>query len=218
MKRVHILAEGQTEESFINNILQPHLATYSIHLTPIIVQTKRIISGPKSKGGINKYHPFKKDIQRLLHDTNVVRVTTMIDFYGLRDDFPGYTTRPHHSKYDMVTHVERALANDINHPRFLPFIALHEFEALLFSQTSEIARTFPHLKIAQPLERIRKKFRTPEEINDNPTTNPASRIKELVPEYQKPAHGTLIVERIGLSRIRQECPHFNEWLTQLENL
>jgi Domain of unknown function (DUF4276) len=40
---------------------------------------------------------------------------------------------------------------------------------------------------------------------------------DLVPGYEKPLLGSLAVQEIGLIRIRRECPHFNEWLDQLES-
>jgi len=57
-----------------------------------------------------------------------------------------------------------------------------------------------------------------EEINDNPATVPSRRLLTLFPSYQKTFHGPLIVKKTGLEKIREECRHFNQWLTQLENL
>jgi hypothetical protein len=75
----------------------------------------------------------KRDLQRLLADTGAERITTMLDYYGLPDDFPGLANRPSGNCYQRVEHVERAFQGDIAHPRFLPYLALHEFEALLFT-------------------------------------------------------------------------------------
>jgi hypothetical protein len=57
-----------------------------------------------------------------------------------------------------------------------------------------------------------------EDINDSPHTAPSKRITHVVPSYNKTAEGITIASDIGLQKIRQECPHFNAWLTQLENL
>jgi len=64
---------------------------------------------------------------------------------------------------------------------------------------------------------IRDTFTTLEEINDSPVTAPSKRVEALVPGYEKPLLGVLAVLEIGLSRIREECPHFDGWLTQLES-
>ena len=96
---------------------------------------------------------------------------------------------------------------------------LHEFEALLFSAPSEIAKAFPEKDESQELQRIKTAHRNnPEEINDNETTAPSKRILRFYPNYDKVFQGSAIIQQIGLEVIRAECPHFNEWLTKLESL
>jgi hypothetical protein len=98
-------------------------------------------------------------------------------------------------------------------------LTLHEYEGLLFSSPVEIAKTLQgDGNMEARLMRIRRDFKTPEEINDNPNTAPHSRIEQLLPGYNKPLYGVLIAARIGLERIRTECPHFNQWLTRLEGI
>ncbi len=58
----------------------------------------------------------------------------------------------------------------------------------------------------------------PELINDGKFTAPSKRIIKEIPEYDKVNAGPLIVEKIGLDVLRRGCPHFNEWLTKLEDL
>jgi hypothetical protein len=36
--------------------------------------------------------------------------------------------------------------------------------------------------------------------------------------YRKVAMGKTISEAIGIAVIRRQCPHFNDWLTKLEQL
>ncbi|VAX40738.1 hypothetical protein MNBD_PLANCTO02-1158 [hydrothermal vent metagenome] len=43
-------------------------------------------------------------------------------------------------------------------------------------------------------------------------------IEKLNPAYRKIAMGKVIAESIGIQTIRKQCPHFNDWLTTLENL
>ena len=66
--------------------------------------------------------------------------------------------------------------------------------------------------------KIRDRFKSPEEIDDNPLSIPSRRLLDLFPSYQKVTHGPLIVKRIGLEKIRKECSHFNQWISQLEEL
>ena len=65
-------------------------------------------------------------------------------------------------------------------------------------------------------EAVRATVATPEEINDRPEFAPSKRIADLFPAYKKTLHGPTTAARIGLNKIREECPHFNEWLKKLE--
>jgi len=214
---VHILVEGPTEEGFVKRVLQDHLEHHGIYANPVIVTTKRVESGPNFKGGISTYDRVRDDAKRLLGDTRAKLVTTLIDYYGLPADFPGKSTArgmPH----QKVAIVESAFQNDISHPKFLAYLSLHEFEALLFASPDEIARALNDMTMAKALLGIRKAFPTPEDINDNPATSPSKRILERFPRYNKVYFGSVIARRIGLKRLRDECPHFNDWVTRLESV
>jgi len=118
--------------------------------------------------------------------------------------------------------VRDALAEDLKHRvdqrRFVPFVIMHEFEGLLFSDCSAFSRAIFRPELETKLQSIRDQFATPEEINDSLETAPSKRVLRLVPGYQKPLLGVLAALEIGLARIRAECPHFNSWLTRLELL
>ena len=217
MKKVLILVEGQTEEAFVKRVLAIHLVPYDILVNPIILTTKIVVNGPDSKGGSVSYRKVKREVQRLLGDTSTHLVTTMLDFYGLKNDFPmrdNSTGNPH----EKVSRVEAAFNHDIDNPRFFSYFSLHEFEGLLFSSPSDIARIFNEPVKESILRRIRNSFPTPEDINDNPGTTPSKRICKEFPHYEKVFHGTAIASNIRLDMIRGECPHFNEWLTRIERL
>ena len=78
MKRVLVLVEGQTEETFVRDVLAPHLLDRNVALIPKILVTKRVKSGGHFKGGVTSYDKVKGDVQRLLADTHAERVTTML--------------------------------------------------------------------------------------------------------------------------------------------
>ncbi len=215
--RVIILVEGQTEERFVKTILEPYLLAKMIYPIVTILNTKRVKDGPNFKGGVPNYQKVKNDLSNLFRDTSVKAVTTMFDYYALPTDFPGYGTQTGNC-YEKVSHLENAFAQDINKEVFLPYLQLHEFEALLFSSVEEIADTMPNGdRKRADLETIRKSYATPEEINNSPETCPSKRLIKLFPEYTKVVYGTLISGNIGLDAIRRECPHFNEWLTSIES-
>lgn len=218
MRRILILVEGQAEATFVREVLAPHLSNLGVYPVAKLATTKRVKSGSDFKGGVRTYGKVKNDLLRLLPDSNAALVTTMLDFYGLPQDFPGRKKMPGGSCYERVVHLESEFQKDIRHRKFLPYLELHEFEAMMFVSPGEIAKLFPKQDVKEELLTIKSEFQSPEEINDNPNTAPSKRLVSLLPQYQKPLHGPLVILEIGLERIRGECPHFNEWLEKLEAL
>jgi hypothetical protein len=183
IKKVLILVEGPTEETFIRDTLAPYLTTLGIY--------------------IRTYGKVKNDILRLLTDTSAAAITTFFDYYGLPTDFLGYNqclaiTQCH----DRITLLENAFSENINDRRFIPYIQLHEFEALMFSSPREIAKVFPASNKECELQSIAAQFKTPEEINNSPVTAPSKRLLKLFRDYSKVIHGPLVIKRIGLDKIR----------------
>lgn len=219
MTRAYALVEGQTEETFIKRVLGPHLAGLDIHLKPILASTKRAKDGRKFKGGVTRYEPVRKDLRRLLEDRGAAAVTTMLDYYGIPEDFPGVSSLPRSgSCYDRVAHLEEALKRDLGDPRLRPYLSLHEFEALLLVSPVDLGTVLLDGGAADRLAAEVLSFRSPEEVDDGPETHPATRILRQIPGYRKALYGPLVVERIGLDLLRRKCPHFDSWLTWLERL
>jgi len=219
MKKVLIYVEGQTEETFVNCVLGPHLRkTCGIELTPTLARTKRTASGETFKGGIVSYEKVKRDIRYLLNDSSAVLVTTMIDYYGLPQDFPGKTSLPPGSPYVRVQYLEQEFKKDIGNTKFLPFLVLHEFEALVLVQPENLCKVLPGQedKVSQLIKTIGAKL--PEEINEGLQTHPSKQIERHLRGYSKPLHGPRVVEHTGLTTIRSKCQHFDRWLKQLEAL
>jgi hypothetical protein len=217
-KRALILVEGQTEERFVKDVLGPLFFGQELFLHPTILVTKRVKDGPNFKGGIINFARFKNDAQRLLNSAAGALVTTMVDYYGLPEDFPGMDSRPSHgTAIQRVTHVEDAVAKHFESPQnFLPFFVLHEFEALLFSSLTELPQVLIEPRKKKEFEAIRASVGSPEEINERPDFAPSKRIIRLFPSYKKTVHGPMTAARIGIQNIRAECPHFNGWLQKLE--
>lgn len=218
MRKILLLVEGQTEETFVKTVLNPHLETFDRYAVPKIIATKIVKRGNQFKGGVPSYDNVRRQISRLLGDTSAVAIGTLIDYYALPPSFPGKNTIQGTTAVDRVEYLENQLKTDISERRFIPYYSLHEFEALLFSSPQEIANTLTAPQKAADLQAIRLMFSSPEQINDNPLTCPSARIRTLFPEYQKPLHGSLVTQRIGLQRIRTECSHFSQWLGLLERV
>lgn len=219
VKRLRVLVEGQTEETFVRNLLGPHLLLSGLVMEPIVVSTKRIKAGGKFKGGITSYQQVRREIRILLQDRGAAAVTTMIDFYGLPEDFPGRArVSAGGSCYERVAILEEAFQADIDHKLLLPYFSLHEFEALLLASPPDIGKALPGQPAMDRLAEDLQAFASPEEVNDGPETHPAARIQRSVTGYQKRLHGPVIAERIGLAVLRARCRHFDDWLRRLEGL
>lgn len=147
------------------------------------------------------------------------RVSTMIDLYALPSNFPRYEeAKEVQNIYKKVEFLEAALFDDINDSRFIPYIQVHEFEALIFADPSKLEIDYlGHEEGIKDLVALSKKHK-PEEINDNPETAPSKRIKQAVPTYDKCFSAASTTKEIGLDVMRSKCKHFDEWLTKLESL
>ena len=217
-RTVIIHVEGQTEANYVNVVLRDHLRSFDIHPQPIIMSTKRLISGKKFKGGITSFEKVEPELRSLLRASHAIAVTTMYDFYALPEDFPGMQgiaiIRPHL----QASYLELALSQQINNPKFIPYLQVHEFEAILFSDTKPFAE-FYGAATATGIANILLGFQdNPELINNHRDTSPSHRIADLIDGYDKATDGPLLAAEIPLSVIRSKCPHFNAWITTLEGL
>jgi len=222
MIRLHITAEGQTEQAFVKTVLTPHLAGFDVFADARCVLTSKDKRAAKEyRGGLLSYDKAKKDIQNWLKEDNhsECRFTTMFDLYALPDDFPGYADSIRETdKYKRVEMLEQAMEQDINDPRFIPYIQLHEFEALILADPQQL--DWEYLEHDRPINSLKSMIggQNPELINDGPTTVPSKRILAEIPEYDKVTAGIAVAAKIGLSTLRQKCRHFGDWLAGLEQL
>lgn len=201
----------------MNLVLKEHCLKRSVAAIPRILVTKQVGSGPNFKGGVGSWKQIRQDIENLLGDTNAAGITTLIDYYGLPNDVPGMAARkPKASSKARVDHVEAAMSKDIANRRFRPYLMLHELEAMLFADIAKWQHRFEDAAIAK-LKRDVKGLE-PEEINETPHGAPSKRILRRLETYQKPLHGPDSLNDIGLEAIRDACPHFDEWLTWVEEL
>jgi len=214
---VLVLVEGQTEERFVKDVLAPHFYALDLFFDPRLLVTKRVKHGASFKGGVTSYGKFRNDLTRLLAEANARPVTTLLDYYGLPADFPGMTSRPAGPPIRRVAHVEHEMSKALGSPRnFLPFLALHEFEAWLFASSEELPKTMTQPERRGAFAAIRQSFGGPEQINERPHAAPSKQILQLFPAYRKVLHGPATAQRIGIETIRAECPHFAAWIGELE--
>ena len=223
MIRLNFIVEGQTEQLFVHDVLKNHLSFFEVYTFVRRVETGKR-KGKIYRGGMTGYKKAKNDILNWMKEDKdpQARFTTMFDLYALPPSFPNTDeSKSIKDPYKRVEKLEQAFQKDINDHRFLPYIQLYEYEALLLSDPNSFKYVFP--KSTSQIESLKKmanQFQTPEHINDKNETAPSKRIIKEIPEYAdlKTTAGPLIAKKIGLKVMREKCRHFDSWLCRLENL
>ena len=225
MARLYLFAEGQTEQTFADNLLKPHLAQHNVFMNKPLRIAHAKKKGRVHRGGGRNYAPMKNDLTRFLKQDRAKDAffTTMIDLYAIHPDFPGLAEAEdmRQNPLERVRFLEEKFKEDIGDQRFIPYIQLHEYEAYLFSELT----CFEYLdseskQEVETLQATVSQYESPELINDGPQTAPSKRIIAQFPDYgrAKSTFGPQLAEKIGLQSIRSHCLHFHEWLTELESL
>ncbi len=219
MTHIQVICEGKTEATFVKNFLAPELGYRGLFLYPIEI-------GRPKKGGDVTFDRLRIDIRNQLRGKQSSYCSTLVDFYGLDDEFPGKSearkkaTLPQKQQAvcDALSDTLAQILDEGPMQRFVPYVQMHEFEGLLFSDPKRLAIELGRQDLAQCFSKIRREFETPEHINDSPLTAPSKRIEKLVPRYRKVQMGERVAKALTLPRIRKECPLFDAWLKKLENL
>lgn len=182
------------------------------------------------RGGITNWPAARQDIVHHLRQDKGCIATIMVDYYGLpmsgKGAWPGRAKASSSPFAKKAKIVEDCISNDVcsqmesafNKNRFVPYLMMHEFEALLFSDCTKFCNAIGRPDLIGKFQNFRDQFVNPEEIDDSPNQVPSKRILELVDDYVKPISGTLGVINIGLNQIRKECPIFSVWMNKLESL
>ncbi len=216
MKRVIIICEGETEREFCQNVLAPHLIHHDIHIQAPLIK--------KTMGGIVKWDILKREIETHLQEPNVV-VTTFIDYYGLyqKYSFPNWNEAERiadkNRRMDFLENaMKTSITESIRH-RYIPYLQLHEFEGLLFNDIQIFHEQVPKAELVglTELQKTFEDYDNPEMINNSKETSPSHRLKRIIKGYNKPLYGHYFAEAIGINRIREKSPRFNEWITKIIN-
>ena len=216
---VVVLVEGATEQRFIKELLAPHMAVRNVFLTPIILDKTG------EKGGDVKFARARNDIGKHLKQRHDTYVTLMVDYYGINGDWPGYTESRKEALHTRKAEIMNQATAEIlaklfpeysPERRFIPYISMHEIEALYFSAPAALA-TKLGVSLAS-IDEILSECGEPENVNDNIQTAPSKRLEKLSDRFKKTSTGLAIAREIGISCMREACPIFNTWLNQLESL
>ncbi|MBI2424780.1 MAG: DUF4276 family protein [Candidatus Hydrogenedentes bacterium] len=220
MIRVHVVCEGQTEEMFVNEVLAEYMLPHGVSLRP------SLIGKPGRKGGNVNQGRLIGDIGNRLRSDTGAYCTSIFDYYGLPQNFPGKPAADRQGTsaekarvllQALQDELEAAIGTDLAR-RFIPYVQMYEFESLLFSDTDGLARGINQVHLSDQFRAIRDAFPTPEDINDDPLTAPGKRIKACYPGYDKVYLGSLAALEIGIESIRSACPLFSRWIAVLESL
>lgn len=214
------IVEGKTEQIFIETILAPYIGTKNIGIRATQV------SKPGQKGGDVRFSRVKRDLALHLKQRTDTYVTTFIDYYGTKE-WPGLDLVSQQASPAQIadtinnatrTQVVSLFPEQETERRFIPFVAVHEFEALLFSDPGILAGQLGinESKVATVISQ----FGSPEAINNDPLTAPSKRLDAWSPngKFLKTTMGVTIAKAIGIKKIRSKCPLFNKWLENFEEI
>lgn len=233
-KTVFCIVEGQTENAVLKKLVAPHLGARGIGFHLPIVRVGR------GRGGVRflNANTLYDQIRAFLRDHRQPVVTTFFDYYA----FPAGESKGWEfvakSKADVSfrggevvaemieKEIHRRAVDGIDLPnvesRLIPYVQLHELEALFFAEPDKMASTFGSPSLANTFAEAVATCGGCEKINDRPQKAPSKRIQAAFPSYIKGrsdlAHGPRIAEKLDLAIVRKKCPRFNEWLTKLETL
>lgn len=224
MKRLYLTVEGQTEQAFAVNVLQPHLLRFDVHVwKPRLTGPHRRHRGRIPQGGLlNSFDHSLEDIKRWLKEDSSpdARFSMMVDLYSLPTDFPGHAAAsPLHDPLARATRLEQELSKVLNDERFIPYLQVHEFEALILARPEVFLEWFDNVENdVQKLKQECSPFPTPEHINSGQHTHPKARIRKYLPAYTPNVEGPVLAGDVGIETIKSSCAHFSQWITKLEQL
>lgn len=210
MKRLIIVVEGQTEQSFVNEVMAPYLLCKGIDCTvPVLIRTSR-----KGRGGFVNYQHLCNTIKGVLSNPNDggLVVSCFVDFFRIPNTIPGYSDAMRlGDDIQRADALQKSLGNAISDRRFVPYIQLHEFEALLFSNNNGFEYLWDERLFSQT-KSIVDAYPNPEEINSAPETAPSKRLLSINQSYDKVIEGNLIALEVGLTEMLEKCPRFADWV------
>jgi hypothetical protein len=105
------------EREFVSRVLKLHLSEHQVFATPIVL------------GGPPNLDRVKQELKRLLPSFD--RVTTFYDYYGFN--------RRAGLNWEQRRYAIHEFAPESERFRIIPYVQLHEFEALVFAEPTLVA-------------------------------------------------------------------------------
>ena len=131
---LRVLCEGLTESHFVTQLLVPHLRSHNVFSSPEPLRLGQY--------GIVSWDRLRKAIQADIgRSRNHEYVTTMIDLYKI-GNYPGAGKRLGEDVIERVRRIESLMTETLPNPRFIPYVQVHEFEALVFVDLDRLPEHF----------------------------------------------------------------------------
>lgn len=218
MRNLYLIVEGETEEEFVKRLLIPYLYGRGLrcHIQAILV----CMSG--GGHGHNNTEHFLNTIEPVLYYDGEPVITSLLDFFRFPRkhlDYSACQERP--TAVAQADCLQDALFQQVqqlrSYRRFIPYVQLHEFEALLFTDAGGYELHPPAIGMA--VAGVRAAYATPEAINSSPEQAPSKRLAAIYTaagqRYRKVADAVDILELIGLDLVIARCPRFGTWVEEI---
>lgn len=197
---VYVICEGESEETFVNIVLDRYLyEKFEFFAKPLLLRGtstyKRLVG--KTRDFVSQFHNFI--------------VTSMVDFYGLKDK----PVLKQGSPDIMASEFEKHYFNDVGRENFVPYISMHEYEAIYFSDPSVFSVYSPD-DVGKAQMILQEFGGNPEAINGGEMTAPSKRIEKFEPRYRKKSGAKELLKNLTIPDISDKCHHFSGWIQSLE--
>ncbi len=216
MKGLVFIVEGDTEVRFIKNKVIPYLLEktrifdWDVH--PQKICTNRKLN---RRGGMVNFEHLRNEVIRCVAGRGNILITTLLDFFRLPNNFPGYTEN--NPQIEQIEREVRMGIEGVEPSVFYPYIQRHELESLMYISMEGFERVIDDQDKLEQLREIMERYQNPEDINGGPNTAPSKRLITIYPKYQKISDGDLIFDALSIDDIRSKCPRFNGWMSVLED-
>ncbi len=218
MRNLYFIVEGETEEEFVKRLLMPYLYGRGLacHIQAILIY----MSG--GGHGHNNTEHFLNTIEPVLYEKGEPVITSLLDFFRFPCKQPAFVAcAAQPTAVGQVACLQAALFAAVQqirpYPFFIPYIQLHEFEALLFAD--DVGHELHDPGIRAAVAAVIADFPSPEEINSRPEYAPSKRLETIYnahnQRYRKVADAVDVVELIGMDRLLDRCPQFKAWVERL---
>ena len=204
---IGVVCEGQTETDFMKQLNKKYFNKINISLKPVgINEEQKNIEGNISIARVVDFLHKHSNMYNIL--------TTFIDFYRLKN-------KDNKKVSELEEEIKKEFYKDnkYKNKNLIPYIQMHETEALWFSDINAIIQVKNANKQQQEgLSKIIEKYKNPEDINDSYETAPSKRLENIFGDYSKVIDGKGISNKISINIFIEKCPRFSKWVNKITNL